>query len=146
MRHYGEYGNALLTRLPVRGVTLIDLSVGRLEPRGAIDAEVDVDGVRCRVLVTHLGLRRAERNQQLAHLVAHPPRWPGPALTVLLGDLNEWLAIAGLTPRLPEGFACIAPRSFPARAPLLRLDAIAAYPRGSLYRVWAHPSALARVA
>src|SRR5258705_12774501 len=146
MRHYGEYGNALLTRLPVRGVTLIDLSVGRLEPRGAIDAEVDVDGVRCRVLVTHLGLRRAERNQQLAHLVAHPPRWPGPALTVLLGDLNEWLAVAGLRRRLPDGFAYGTARSFPARAPMFRLDAIAAYPGAALARLWAHGSGRARLA
>ena len=75
-RHYGQYGNALLTRLPVRGATLIDLSVARWEPRGAIDAEVDAHGLRCRLLVTHLGLRRAERAQQLAHLIAAPPRWP----------------------------------------------------------------------
>ncbi len=58
VRHYGEYGNALLTRLPVRGTTPIDLSIDGREPRGAIDAEVDAHGVRCRVLVTHLGLRR----------------------------------------------------------------------------------------
>jgi endonuclease/exonuclease/phosphatase family metal-dependent hydrolase len=145
-RHYGEYGNALLTRLPVRGVTLIDLSVGGREPRGAIDAEVDGHGVRCRVLVTHLGLRRMERAQQLAHLVAAPPRWPGPALTVLLGDLNEWRGVAGVARRLPEGFACVAARSFPARVPLLRLDAIAVHPAAHLQAVWAHATPLARIA
>jgi endonuclease/exonuclease/phosphatase family metal-dependent hydrolase len=145
-RHYGQYGNALLTRLPVRGATLIDLSVGRREPRGAIDAEVDAEGVRCRVLVTHLGLRRTERTRQLAHLIAHPPRWPGPALTVLLGDLNEWLWLTGLARRLPEGFACAAPRSFPARAPFLCLDAIAAHPGVALRRAWVHASARARLA
>ena len=146
VRHYGEYGNALLTRLPVRGATLLDLSIGDREPRGAIDAEVDAHGIRCRLLVTHLGLRRAERNQQLAHLIAAPPRWPGPALTVLLGDLNEWLGIAGLARRLPDGFVCGTARSFPARTPLLRLDAIAAHPGGSLHRVWAHTTPLARIA
>jgi endonuclease/exonuclease/phosphatase family metal-dependent hydrolase len=146
VRHYGEYGNALLTRLPVRGATLLDLSVARREPRGAIDAEVDAYGVRCRLLVTHLGLKRAERHQQLAHLIAAPPRWPGPALTVLLGDLNEWLAVAGLSRRLPDGFAYGTARSFPARAPMLRLDAVAAYPGVALARVWAHGSPLARMA
>lgn len=145
-RHYGEYGNALLTRLPVRGTTLIDLSVGRREPRGAIDAEVDAHGLRCRVLVTHLGLRRLERVQQLAHLVAAPPRWPGPAITVLLGDLNEWRGVAGVARRLPEGFACAAARSFPARVPLFRLDAVAVHPAAHLQAVWAHATPLARVA
>ena len=145
-RHYGEYGNAMLTRLPVRGATLLDLSVADREPRGAIDAEVDAHGIRCRVLVTHLGLRRAERNKQLAHLIAAPPRWPGPALTVLLGDLNEWLAVAGLPIRLPNGFVCRTPRSFPARVPILRLDAIAVHPGDALQGVWAHATPLARVA
>jgi endonuclease/exonuclease/phosphatase family metal-dependent hydrolase len=145
-RHYGQYGNALLTRLPIRGVDLIDLSIERREPRGAIDAEVDVGGVRCRLLVTHLGLRRAERSQQLAHLVAAPPRWPGPALTVLLGDLNEWQGLTGVRRRLPLGFACAAARSFPAGVPLFRLDAIAVDPGYALRGVWAHASRLARVA
>jgi len=145
-RHYGEYGNALLTRLPVRGVTLIDLSVARREPRGAIDAEVKVDGVRCRVLVTHLGLRRAERKVQLTHLVAAPPRWPGPALTMLLGDLNDWRGVRGVMRRLPDGFVCAAAPSFPARAPLFRLDGIAVYPGDALGSIWAHGTALARIA
>ncbi len=145
-RHYGQYGNALLTRLPIRGVDLIDLSVARREPRGAIDAEVDAGGVRCRLLVTHLGLRRAERSRQLAHLVSAPPRWPGPALTVLLGDLNEWRGLGGVRRRLPLGFMCAAPRSFPAAMPLFRLDAIAVDPGFALVGVWAHGSALARVA
>ena len=145
-RHYGQYGNALLTRLPIRGVDLIDLSVARREPRGAIDAEVDVRGVRCRLLVTHLGLRRTERSRQLAHLVAAPPRWPGPALTVLLGDLNEWRGVGGVRRRLPLGFACAAARSFPAALPLLRLDAIAVDPGFALVATWAHGSPLARVA
>jgi len=145
-RHYGQYGNALLTRLPIRGVDLIDLSVGRREPRGAIDAEVDARGVRCRLLVTHLGLRRAERTRQLAHLVAAPPRWPGPALTVVLGDLNEWRGVGGVLRRLPLGFACAAARSFPARLPLFRLDAIAVAPGFALVHVWAHGSPLARLA
>ena len=145
-RHYGGYGNALLTRLPVRGADLIDLSVADHEPRGAIDAEVDAAGVRCRVLVTHLGLRRAERHQQLTHLVAAPPRWPGPSLTVLLGDLNEWRGIGRLVRRVPSGFRFAGARSFPARTPLLPLDAIGVFPGDALQAIWAHASPLSRVA
>ena len=36
--HRGRFGNALLTRFPVRLLQHINLSVGSYEPRGAIDA------------------------------------------------------------------------------------------------------------
>jgi endonuclease/exonuclease/phosphatase family metal-dependent hydrolase len=96
--------------------------------------------------VTHLGLRRAERHQQLAHLAAAPPRWPGPSITVLLGDLNEWIGLRRLARRLPFGFAYGTARSFPAGRPLLRLDAIAVSPGDSLEALWAHSTPLARLA
>src|SRR5215204_3887078 len=35
-RHAAEYGNALLTRFPVKEIANIDLTVGGHEPRGAI--------------------------------------------------------------------------------------------------------------
>lgn len=41
-RANSHYGNALLSRWPPRRVRLLDLSVGRREPRGAIDAELDL--------------------------------------------------------------------------------------------------------
>jgi endonuclease/exonuclease/phosphatase family metal-dependent hydrolase len=55
------FGNALLTRHPIIEVHRIDLSMERREPRGALAATIDVDGVRLHVLATHLGLRVRER-------------------------------------------------------------------------------------
>src|SRR4051812_21491073 len=43
-RSDAHYGNALLTRHPIKTVTHIDLSVPGFEPRGAIDTELDVCG------------------------------------------------------------------------------------------------------
>src|SRR5690606_7371943 len=44
-RAEADYGNALLSRLPVRGSERHDISVARHEPRGAIDAVLEVAGV-----------------------------------------------------------------------------------------------------
>src|SRR4051794_39925331 len=52
----GHCCNALLTRHAIRGVRHVDLSVARTERRGALDVDLDCDGVALRVVVTHLGL------------------------------------------------------------------------------------------
>ena len=44
VRHTGEYGNAILTRLPVLSVRRHDLSHSWFEPRGALDVQVEVAG------------------------------------------------------------------------------------------------------
>ena len=68
-RGSGHYGNALLTRRPVLDVRHVDLTVYRREPRGAIDADLDVDGAVVRVIVTHLGLLPGERRTQVRRLL-----------------------------------------------------------------------------
>ena len=42
VRHTGEYGNAMLTRLPILSVHRHDLSYSWCEPRGALDVELDL--------------------------------------------------------------------------------------------------------
>ena len=41
VRHSGEFGNALLTRLPILSVHRHDLSYWRFEPRGALEVELE---------------------------------------------------------------------------------------------------------
>ncbi len=62
--HRKLFGNALMTRHPIRAVRLHDLAVPGREPRGAIDADIEVGGSLFRVIATHLGLRGAERRRQ----------------------------------------------------------------------------------
>ncbi|MFG0318132.1 MAG: endonuclease/exonuclease/phosphatase family protein, partial [Planctomycetota bacterium JB042] len=50
----GGFGNALLTRHPVRSADCVDLSRRRREPRSALDVRLDVGGVELRVVSTHL--------------------------------------------------------------------------------------------
>lgn len=123
----GRYGNLLLTRLPVTRVEKLDLSHAGQEPRGAIDATLEADGSRIRILVTHLGLSRRERARQASRLCdALDARDGDCELVMLLGDLNEWrpLSRTGLAPLLARFSHRARPRTFPARAPLLPLDRV----------------------
>jgi endonuclease/exonuclease/phosphatase family metal-dependent hydrolase len=144
----GHCGNALLSRWPVREVRQIDLSVAGREQRGAIDAEIDVRGKRVRIIVTHLGLRRRERFDQIARLLeaiqqgAMVPRLP----TIILADANDWLPLARVGGQLVTGFAYRRVPTFPARLPVLPLDLVLVNPPEALGAVTAHRTALSRAA
>jgi endonuclease/exonuclease/phosphatase family metal-dependent hydrolase len=143
-----RFDNALLTRFPVGAVRHIDLSVAGYEPRGAIDAELVVDGRRLRVVVTHLGLRAGERRQQIHRLLEALAAAPSDAdAVVVLGDLNEWRGrrggISSLDRRLGRA---PARRTFPSWMPMLPLDRIYAGGAARLRGVAVHRSSLARVA
>lgn len=143
-----NYGNALLSRLPARAVRLHDLSVDRCEPRGAIDVELTLGTARpVRVISTHLGLRGAERRQQIAALVALLKRTGDGSTTLLLGDLNEWRpGSANLRALHPHFHPSPAPPTFPARRPLFALDRIFVAGAMRIHHVANHRSELARVA
>jgi endonuclease/exonuclease/phosphatase family metal-dependent hydrolase len=131
-RHDGHYGNALLSRWPVRQTRHIDLTVYRREPRGAIDVDVDVRGIPLRFIATHLGLLPGERRLQVRRLLEVLDQGP-PRPVVLCGDVNEWLAIGRplrwLHARL--GFSP-AIATFPARRPVFALDRVWVCPRAAL--------------
>lgn len=142
----GHYGNMLLTRFPVRRVTRLRLRTSRREPRGAIDAEIDCDGLPLRVLVTHLGLGLRERQVQAAQLarrIARRPRLP----TLLLGDLNDWIVgNPTIRPLINSSERAGRPRSFPAQWPVFALDRILGWGLGAPLRIHAHRSPAARAA
>lgn len=141
-----HYGNALLTRLPVGDVRRHDLSVSRREPRAALDVELESDRRRLQFIATHLGLRPAERREQVRRLLPLID-FQGRDLVVLAGDLNEWF-LWGRPLRMLHRVFPDTPhrRTWPAWSPLFSLDKIWVYPRRALHRLTAHRSALARVA
>jgi endonuclease/exonuclease/phosphatase family metal-dependent hydrolase len=142
----GPYGNVLLTGWRVLSSRLLDLSVPGREPRGAIDAELEITGLRVRVVVTHLGLSAAERRYQVRRLLealSHGQH----RFIIVLGDINEWI----LRSRPLRWFHARlgkppAPRTFPSWFPLFALDRIWVLPRNALLEVHAHATALTRVA
>ncbi|MBM0103540.1 endonuclease/exonuclease/phosphatase family protein [Steroidobacter sp. S1-65] len=146
VRHSGEYGNALLTRFPVLSVHRHDLSYGKwLEPRGALDVELDVGGRALRVIATHLGLSRSERRFQWRQLLdavsTSPPEHP----TVVLGDMNEWFPRAGTLRDAHKILGqALAPPEFPSFWPFLALTRIWVRPVQALVSVAVHNTPLAK--
>jgi endonuclease/exonuclease/phosphatase family metal-dependent hydrolase len=132
-----EFGNALLTCRDITHVRFHDLTVVRRQPRGVIDAEIACEGKTIRVLVTHFGLALNERRRQAQSLIRilRQPR-ANAALTLVIGDINEWR---------PRGFALYsldshmgkAPsrRTFPSFFPVFALDRIWVKPRSALLHV-----------
>jgi endonuclease/exonuclease/phosphatase family metal-dependent hydrolase len=145
--HGGEYGIALLTRRQVCSITHHDLSLTRREPRSALDVELDVEGIRTRVILTHLGLGLFERREQVRRILRVASATPRPEPVVLLGDINEWLPRGSPLAWLHREFGRPpAVRSFPARFPILALDRIWVRPRQALRSFTAHRSPAARTA
>jgi endonuclease/exonuclease/phosphatase family metal-dependent hydrolase len=134
-RDSGDYGNAILSRLSAIDVRRQDLSFPLREPRGALHLRLDLGGVALRVIATHFGLRPVERRAQAQavadELEAIRSRGDTPAVTVLMGDFNEWFLWGRALRRLRGYFLqAPAPRTFPSRWPLFALD-----------RIWVTPGA-----
>jgi len=120
-------GTAIFTRHPVQRAHLEDLSLAHREPRGALDVTVSLQGLRVRLIGTHLGLMMRERERQIQQLLNLVEDADSDVL-LLTGDINEWWpwspALGRLHRRLGRrpGMA-----TFPASLPLLALD-----------RLWLH--------
>jgi endonuclease/exonuclease/phosphatase family metal-dependent hydrolase len=141
----GWHGNALLVR---RGIEILDAApvpLPTLEPRGAVRADLLVDGRPVRVVGMHLDLSGLRRRHQIAAVLDHVAGCEASCPAVLMGDLNEWARARGsLSAFTPEHWRVLAPgRSFPSRRPVAMLDRIVASPEWTCAALGAHHSALA---
>lgn len=144
LRKEQSFGNVLLSRHPILALERLDLSSSRREPRGALDATIDVGGGTLHVLATHLGLDLGERRAQVGRLVERVVE-RGAAFSAVLGDFNDWVPGRSVVRVLEELLGPSAkPRSFPSRYPLLALDRIWVKPRHTVRSIVAHTSDLAR--
>lgn len=147
-----HYGNAILTARDMRLVkTGILPALG--EPRGAIHVEIEGEHGPVRVITTHLGVMRGQRNRQLDPLLGVD--WIGGVSAdqplVLMGDFNAvpYSSVYRRITRVMRDatrFRGGRGATFPSRFPMLRIDHIfiggPVRPQGS--RV--HDSALSRLA
>jgi len=137
------FGNALLRRASALRDEVVDLAIGRREPRNAIDALLDLDGMRLRVVATHLGLAATERHVQAGWLAQRVRADRTPC--VVLGDFNEWRAVGALAP-LRDMVAGRAPATFPSALPIASLDRILAQPASLVRERHVPASPLVRIA
>ena len=143
----GWHGNAILVRRSIAVESHDILHIPCLEPRGVVTASLDIGVSRVSVFGMHLdlsGLWRVRQARAIATL-AEAARASGPV--VLMGDLNEWRAVAGCFREFGKHFALLDPGpSFPSRRPLGRLDRIMHDERLAAQDCGVHRSALATVA
>jgi endonuclease/exonuclease/phosphatase family metal-dependent hydrolase len=143
----GWHGNAILvsSRVEIMRHAILHLPV--LEPRGAVLADLRIEGVDLRVVGMHLDIsglwRRAQMRSILAQLATQPTALP----TILMGDSNEWRSTGGFLHDLGPHFAMAdCGPSFPARYPVGRLDRIVVGPGFDIVEAGVHRSAAARTA
>jgi endonuclease/exonuclease/phosphatase family metal-dependent hydrolase len=126
----GDYGNVVLSRLPIKDATNYDISVHKYEPRGCLRTEIAVNGTSLHFVNIHMGTSYFERRKQVhrvlaSHVLDHP-EFIGKR--IVAGDFNEWTS--GLTTRLfKENFRSVdarlhlgTSRTFPGVFPVLHLD------------------------
>jgi endonuclease/exonuclease/phosphatase family metal-dependent hydrolase len=141
----GWHGNALLVKKHVEVIDRELVHLPSLEPRGAVLADVRVNGTELRVVGMHLDLSGLWRRQQAHAILAHLAARPGDPPTVLMGDLNEWSVRGGCLRDFAahHRFADTG-RSFHARRPIAQLDRIMFSPQLEAVASGAHHSATAR--
>lgn len=85
-----RYGDALLSRFPIHFIRQRQLpSAPRaIEPRGALWAEIEIEGKKLQIIVTHLGLDGEERRLQATELDNWVLQASKHGPVVLCGDFN----------------------------------------------------------
>ena len=152
-------GDAILTLRPERlvksGALPTIRGVPGLEPRGALWAEIDFDGVPLNVINTHLGLVPREQRLQAAALLGDGwlghPACTGP--TLLTGDFNATSITRpyqALARRLADCQRSLglkpSVKTFPSSFPAIRIDHCFTSPEVVVTGVSAPFSPLARMA
>ena len=155
----GGYGNAVLSRTPVRLIKSGPVPTEQLNPsyerRGAVWAEVELHGRKVQVVATHFGLNRHERVSQAKSIIG--PEWLGnpeclpPA--VLCGDFNAMAGSSvyrlitrhlrdvqrGQKGKFPKG-------TFPVQLPFMRIDHLFITPNLKVRSVSVPRTSLTRIA
>lgn len=128
-----DYGNAVLSRLPLLRTVNHDLTVAGREPRRCLQVEVELAAKRTiELFATHLGTSYFERKEQGAHLVSPEIIGQPEAVgrRIVAGDFNEWTR--GLATRMLNQHLKSADmrlhlrrgRTYPGVIPFLHLDHI----------------------
>jgi endonuclease/exonuclease/phosphatase family metal-dependent hydrolase len=128
----GWYGNLIISRYPIAGHEVHDLSVNGLEPRNVMDVRIRIPKIGVvRFLNTHLGLMVGERIKQSRKLVELIEKEIDMGLPVILaGDINEWRPYAGLIRAINKILHPVpSGGTYPSRFPRAHLDRMWCYPK-----------------
>lgn len=143
----GWHGNALLVRDHVEILDCSALHLPSIEPRGAVTADLRVNGQEVRVVGLHLDLsglwRRKQSGAILHHVAVQPQRLP----TILMGDTNEWTRGRGCLRDFGIHHEAVdTGPSYHSIKPIARLDRIFVSPEIQVIDAGVHMTPTARVA
>lgn len=120
----GWHGNSIFVRRGVEIRHAGPLPMPSLEPRGAVMAELCVNGRAVRVIGVHLDLSGLWRRRQIKSLLStidHLPHMP----TILMGDFNQWSDRGALSEFAFHHHRIVqTPKSYHSARPVARLDRI----------------------
>ncbi len=150
-----QYGNVVLSRLPLLETRNYDITVRGREERGCMRADISANGSGLlHVFNVHLGTAFIERRHQGRKLVNEAILNNGElsGSRIMLGDFNEWTR--GLTTRLLASHLTSADirahlkrsKTYPWLLPLMHLDHIYFDDTLDLERLTLHKSRVALVA
>jgi len=113
-----EFGNAILSRFPIRRFDVYPIGVPHHEIRVCLHAEIawPGDASAIHVFSVHLDQNEMERWQQAERLASNAPR-------ILLGDFNE-KSRNGIVNQSLASFQCATGRSWTAFFPIVYLDRV----------------------
>jgi endonuclease/exonuclease/phosphatase family metal-dependent hydrolase len=121
----GWHGNTILVRKRAKVLLHKQIHLPQLEPRGAVMADIEIDGIVVRVIGMHLGLVGLWRKRQALAVLKYLEILEEKLPTVFMGDLNQWSTDGGALAHFAEKHHIVAPGpSFHASRPLLPLDQI----------------------
>ncbi len=128
-----HYGNAILSKFPILFSENFNLSSHQFERRGLLHSTIEINKeLKVHLLCVHLGLFQIGRDKQLKKIAEHVQSYIHKDDPIILaGDFNDWSNRATL-PLINEmglqeaflNFHGSYARTFPAWAPLLKLDRI----------------------
>jgi len=154
-----HYGHALLSRRPLEVIKVATLPDAPRtmwpESRGALWAQIEIEGARLNIVTTHLGLSPRERKTQMQALLGDD--WLGPIIkdepVILCGDFNlaprsapYRMAVAKLRDVQTAKSGHRARGTFSSMRPFMRLDHIFVSEHFGIERVLVPRNDLTRVA
>jgi endonuclease/exonuclease/phosphatase family metal-dependent hydrolase len=143
----GWHGNAILLSPRMQLLRHRRLRLPALEPRGAVMADVAIEGRPLRLVGMHLDLSGVRRRHQVAAILARLAAAPGDPPTLVMGDMNAWRDAEAALRLFGTGLVAVPlGPSFPARLPVARLDRAFVSRALAVRESRVHAGAVARIA
>jgi endonuclease/exonuclease/phosphatase family metal-dependent hydrolase len=143
----GWHGNTLLVRATTEILAQRKLVLPRLEPRGAVLADLRIGGADIRVVGVHLGLLGLWRRRQAEAVLNQIESLEVPLPTIIMGDLNEWSVNGGCLANFARDHHVGEPGpSYPSVRPVFGFDRIIASSEITIEAAGVHRSDRSRVA